>query len=112
MAESRKHGPFDLRYPLIAHVPSPSSLWRLGEARVDWQEFLARFFPSSRRHAFDAVAAYESYRNDSNGRGADRIPEESATTPESERWEGEGGSVAERGTRGGRRNRHVGADRV
>lgn len=29
---------------------------------LDWQAFLARFFPQSRRHDLRALKAYESYR--------------------------------------------------
>lgn len=68
---SRKHGPFDSRYPPIRHKPAPASLWRLGEERTDWQGFLARFYPGCRRHDLDALAAYESYSNDAEGRRAD-----------------------------------------
>jgi hypothetical protein len=71
---SRKRGPFDSRYPHIQHEPTPASLWRLGEERLDWQGFLGRFFPDSRRHDFDALAAYESYLNDAHGRPADGFP--------------------------------------
>lgn len=57
---SRKHGPFDSRYPPIRHKPTPASLWRLGEERLDWQGFLGRLFPDSRRHDFDASALASS----------------------------------------------------
>jgi hypothetical protein len=30
---------------------------------LDWSAFLARFFPNRRRHDFEALAAYESYRH-------------------------------------------------
>jgi hypothetical protein len=68
---SRKHGPFDSRYRPIRRKPTPASLWRLDEERLDWQGFRGRFFPDSRRHVFDALAAYESYLNDVHGRPAD-----------------------------------------
>jgi hypothetical protein len=64
---SRKHGAFDSRYPPIRHKAAPPTLWRLGEEPCRWQGFLARFYPASRRHDFDALAAYESYRNDVTG---------------------------------------------
>ena len=99
---SRKHGPFDLRYPPIVHKPAPASLWRLGEDRTDWEGFRDRFFPGLRRHDLDALAAYESYRNDVDGavhvarsenaqRGKGEEPPAAADT---ERWEGEGGATA------------------
>jgi len=67
MEASRRHGPFDSRYRLIRHKPRPQSLLRNGEERTDWQGFVARFFPRCRRHDFDVLAAYESYRTDSDG---------------------------------------------
>ena len=84
---SRRHGPFDSRYPLIRRKPSPPSLRGRGEARIDWDDFVARFYPHSRRHDFDVVAAYESYAIDV---GASPAPAD-----DTERWEGEGGAVAE-----------------
>ena len=89
---SRKHGPFDPRYPPIRHKPAPESLWRLGEKRLDWQGFLTQFYPDCRRHDFDALAAYESYGNDADGGGEAGQP----ATCETERWEGEGGAVTGR----------------
>jgi hypothetical protein len=65
--QSRKHGPFDLRYPPTRHKPAQASLWRLGEESADWEGFRARFFPGCRLHDLDALAAYESYRNDVDG---------------------------------------------
>jgi hypothetical protein len=70
MEPSRKHGQFDPRYPPIRHKPSPASLWRLGEEHLDWQRFLARFFPATGRHDLDALAAYGSYMKDVEGRPA------------------------------------------
>jgi len=119
---SRKHGPFDRRYPPIRHKPAPASLWRLGEERLDWQGFLARFFPDRRRHDLDALAAYESYRNDAEGHPAGGSPapalassptavhdprldtaqrfdddqEEPPATADTERWEGDGGALSKR----------------
>ena len=63
---SRRHGSFDLRYPVRPKLAATA--WELqpdegGIERLDWSPFLARFFPNSRRHDFDALAAYESYRN-------------------------------------------------
>jgi hypothetical protein len=109
---SWKHGPFDPRYPLIPHRVSPSSLWRLGEERTDWEAFLAGFFPGHRRHDFDALAAYESYRNDLSGRHprADKAKrgeaeEKPPEATETERWEGEGGAAV------GRLPRRLGGER-
>jgi len=63
LEHSRRHGPFDRRYPPARHKQPPESLWRVGEERTDWQGFLSRFFPGSRRHDLEALAAYESYRD-------------------------------------------------
>ena len=65
--ELRKHGPFDLRYSVRQLTPAPPSLWHPGEDRLDWYGFLAQYFPRSRRHAADALAAYEAYRNSWSG---------------------------------------------
>jgi hypothetical protein len=67
MVESgRKHGPFDFRYPVRRKIAK--SVWELrrdrdGPRRLEWPVFLERFFPSGRRHDFEALAAYEAYRN-------------------------------------------------
>jgi hypothetical protein len=67
MVESgRKHGPFDLRYPVRQKIATP--VWELqgdrdGQGRLEWSVFLARFFTNRRRHDFEALAAYESYTN-------------------------------------------------
>ena len=113
---SRRHGPFDRRYPSIRHKPAPASLWRLGDERLDWQGFHARFFPGSRRHDFDALAAYESYinaaqvaRSDATQHGGDE--EEPPATPDTERWEGDGGASAARPRRTRRGERPVGTHR-
>jgi hypothetical protein len=134
---SRKHGPFDSRYPPIRHTPTPASLWRLGEERLDWQGFLGRFFPDSRRHDFDALAAYESYLNDAHGRPADGFPasaparspvavhndrsdktqrsedwEELPATADTEPWEGDGGASTGSPPRSRRGERRIGAHAV
>ncbi len=61
---SRKHGSFDPRYAAARRRPTTASRWRPGDERLDWQGFLARFFPDSSRHDFAALTAYEAYRND------------------------------------------------
>ena len=63
---ARRHGPFDTRYPVRPKLAART--WELqpdedGSERLDWSAFLARFFPNRPRHDFDALAAYESYRN-------------------------------------------------
>jgi hypothetical protein len=130
---SRKHGSFDSRYPPTRHTPVPASLWRLGEERLDWQEFLARFFPDRRRHDREALAAYESYVNDVESRSAPfpatasppmaapaALPdtlsedeEEPPATADTDRWQGEGGASAGRSRRRPRRGeRPVGTQRL
>jgi hypothetical protein len=61
-----KHGPFDFRYRVPRKIATP--VWELqpdrdGPGRLGWSAFLARFFPTRRRHDFEALAAYEGYRN-------------------------------------------------
>jgi hypothetical protein len=97
--ELRKHGPFDLRYPVMELTPAPPSLWHLGEDRLDWYGFLAQFFPRSRRHASHALAAYESYRDSWSG-----LPETIAPVRRSVRLatpvvQAQGSSKARRGER-------------
>jgi hypothetical protein len=62
----RKHGPFDLRYPVRRKLAT--SVWELQPQRdrperLEWSVFVARFFPNRRRHDSEALAAYEAYRN-------------------------------------------------
>ena len=76
---ARKHGPFDDRYPARQKLPAPRLDLRLGgegEERLEWSAFLARFFPNRRRHDFEAIAAYEAYRNTL----AQRTPEQRPAT--------------------------------
>jgi hypothetical protein len=127
---SRKHGAFDSRYPPTRHTPVPTSLWH-GEERLDWQGFLARFFPDRRRHDRDALAAYESYVNDVESRSAlsatasrptaapaalpDTLSEDEAEPPataDTDRWQGEGGASAGRSRRPRRGERPVGTQRL
>ena len=134
---SRNHGPFDSRYPPIRHKPTPASLRRLGEERLDWQGFRGRFFPDSRRHDFNALAAYESYLNDACDRPADGVPasalvsspgavhndrsdtaqrsedwEELPATADTERWDGDGGASTGSPPRKRRGERPIGAHAV
>jgi hypothetical protein len=94
MAESaRKHGPFDDRYPVRLKLRASSSDFRPdgeGGERLEWFEFLERFFPNRRRHDFVALAAYEAYRNTGKQGTAQQRPSAVLT------WESEGGALAER----------------
>lgn len=119
---SRKHGPFDPRRPALRDAPAPASLWHLGEERLDWQEFHARYFAHSRRHAFHALATYTSYLDDSEGSPAHAVwsdttqrrdnAEEPASTPDTDRWESEGGASAPRRRRPRTGGRPVGTQAV
>jgi hypothetical protein len=102
---ARRHGPFDTRYPTRTKLAAAT--WELrsdgdGSERLDWSAFLARFFPTSRRHDFGTLAAYESYRNTverASAAAGTVAPPASGDAPLSEAFltpEWEGGAVAER----------------
>jgi len=114
---ARRHGPFDTRYPVRPKLAATT--WELQPdedrlERLDWSRFLARFLPNSGRHDFDALAAYESYRNaleqasaaagsvswpEYTRRGAAEASERAADAPLTAAvlvWEWEGGTVTER----------------
>jgi hypothetical protein len=64
---SRKHGPFDTRWP-SARSDSSSAvqtalLLRAEEAAeaLDWEAFSNRYFPGRRRHNMEALTAYATY---------------------------------------------------
>jgi hypothetical protein len=102
---ARRHGPFDNRYPVRPKLAATA--WELqpdevGLGRLDWSAFVARFFPDRRRHDFEALAAYASYRN-----ALEQASAAAVTTAEPVSgvqllsdavlvWEWEGGAVAER----------------
>jgi hypothetical protein len=90
MAEMRKHGPFDPRYPRIPQRARAYGFREVGGERADWRGFLARFYPNSRRHDVGPLAAYEAYVNETRRQRTTAPP----TDGRIERWEGEGGSVA------------------
>jgi hypothetical protein len=61
-----KRGPFDRRYPSRPLRVTPA--WQLqaerdGLRRLDWSDFLHRFFPDRPRHDFETLAAYLAYGN-------------------------------------------------
>lgn len=68
MEASRKHGPFDTRWPCVRKddAPALSTAPLLSEAEtadaLDWQAFSARYFPERRRHDSEARSAYAAYR--------------------------------------------------
>jgi hypothetical protein len=65
---SRKHGPFDTRWPCARKdragaVPTAPPL-RAAEAAeaLDWDAFSDRYFPGRRRHDMEALTAYATYK--------------------------------------------------
>lgn len=68
MEASRKHGPFDTRWPCVRKDNSPAlstaPLLSAAEAAeaLDWQAFSARYFPERRRHDSEARSAYVAYK--------------------------------------------------
>ena len=67
MEASRKHGPFDTRWPCVrkdnSRAQSTAPLLNAAEAAeaLDWEAFSGRYFPGRRRHNFEAVSAYAAY---------------------------------------------------
>jgi len=63
---SRKHGPFDMRWPCARKDSSALSTPLLSAEQVaealDWQAFSARYFPERSRHDSEARSAYAAYR--------------------------------------------------
>jgi hypothetical protein len=65
--ESRKHGPFDTRWPSARKESSDAAPTapplRAAEAAeaLDWEAFSNRYFPGRRRHDMEAVTAYATY---------------------------------------------------
>jgi hypothetical protein len=65
---SRKHGPFDTRWPSARRdgsgaVPT-APLLRAAEAAeaLDWEAFSNRYFPVRRWHNMEALTAYATYK--------------------------------------------------
>jgi hypothetical protein len=65
---SRKHGPFDTRWPCVRKdnsralsIAPPLSAAEAAEA-LDWEAFSARYFSERRRHDSEAVSAYAAYK--------------------------------------------------
>jgi hypothetical protein len=78
---SRRHGPFDLRWPTRRLrgapdrlVPALPSLEDVPE-RLDWDAFSIRNFPGRARHDLEVISAYDAYthgRRRSSRRGPPR----------------------------------------
>ena len=68
MEASRKHGPFDPRWPCVrkdnSGALSTAALLSVPEAaeELDWQAFSARYFPERRRQDSEARSAYATYK--------------------------------------------------
>jgi hypothetical protein len=65
---SRKHGPFDTRWPsarkessVAAPTAPPLRAAEAAEA-LDWEAFSNRYFPGRRRHNMEAPTAYATYK--------------------------------------------------
>jgi hypothetical protein len=122
---SRKHGPFDSRYPR-KHPRltfAPTSARRANQEaqnRLNWHAFSTRFCPGHDRHDLHVLEAYEAYRDGSqayelynNGLQAYETHRREAERSQAalvsaalEVWEGEGGAPLEPRTRA-RRSRQV-----
>jgi hypothetical protein len=63
---SRRHGPFDTRWPCVpqkshARVNAPWLDAEDAAERLDWDAFSDRYFPERKRHSFEAQSAYVAY---------------------------------------------------
>ena len=68
VAASRKHGPFDTRWPspfgdssVAAQTAPPLPAVETAEA-LDWRTFSNRYFAGRRRHHMEALTAYANYK--------------------------------------------------
>jgi hypothetical protein len=65
---SRKHGPFDARWPCVrknsSSAVATAPLLSTAEAAeaLDWNAFSDRYFPERRRHDSEARSAYAAYK--------------------------------------------------
>ena len=68
MEASRKHGPFDPRWPCVrkdnSRALSTAPLLSAAEAAetLDWQAFSARYFPGGRWHDSEARSPHAGYK--------------------------------------------------
>ena len=78
MEASRKHGPFDPRWPCVrkdnSRALSTAPLLSAAEAAeaLDWQAFSGRYFPDRRRHDSEARSAYAAYKRGEDWRKRDQ----------------------------------------
>jgi hypothetical protein len=71
---SRKHGPFDPRWPCVRKDDSSRQTAELlsaseSEEALDWDSFSERHFSDRGRHDSEARSAYAAYRNGREWRG-------------------------------------------
>jgi hypothetical protein len=59
---SRKHGPFDTRWPSGHRRRSEATSPADAEQGLDWQGFSGRYFPGLGRHDLEALSSYAAYR--------------------------------------------------
>ena len=100
MEASRKHGPFDMRWPCArkenAGVVSTAPPLRSEEAgeELDWEAFSKRYFPGRRRHDTEALTAYATYRQGREWRTAPArlsvVPTEHVPAAVDFEWDEEG----------------------
>jgi hypothetical protein len=81
---SRKHGPFDMRWPcarrdnsVAASTAAPLRAAEAAEA-LDWETFSNRYFRGRRRHDAEARSAYAAYKQ---GRDWRRTPARLSLVP-------------------------------
>jgi hypothetical protein len=69
MEASRKHGPFDTRWPsasfaIESSAAAPTAPPRRAEeaaVALDWEAFCNRYFPGRGRHKMEALGAYATH---------------------------------------------------
>lgn len=60
--------------PHVAPVAGSTADTAPARQRLDWQSFLALYFPDRRRHDFEALAAYGEYRSTGEPGDEDAAP--------------------------------------
>jgi hypothetical protein len=75
---SRRHGPFDPRWPKRPFrvdgnrlTTAPSGLEDVPEG-LDWDAFSTCYFPGRRRHDLEAISAYDAYQHGRRWRKSSR----------------------------------------
>src|SRR5919197_3562585 len=102
MVVSRKHGPFDTRWPCAQKESSDEAptapLLRAAEAAeaLDWDGFSNRYFRERRRHDSEARSAYAAYKQ---GREWRTAPARLCLVPKERTWAAAELEPQEAGTR-------------